>query len=279
VTITHTPTREDFGGVITVVAESPAEIVEVAKHFRLLDTSKPEDVLKLAEMMAAGTYTHEVRSEKRPWYEVQVALDYPFTAPYLDGLAKLTGCDDLASNFPDMDLLDRYPHKLGHTHTVTAIALEGMHVVATVLITSEDWNGKKAAERAEPMAERYLAAEIGTTKHEPEFIANNNGTFSHNPNYLRQNKPEPGLGCSWLWDAMVSHWLEHRATDQQRDIIRRARELGSHTGSLELTGFPKSLPYGGFYYGDPAGTVNWDSKGTKVAHISFEAFAKLGAAR
>jgi hypothetical protein len=209
-------TREDFGGTLTVTAETPAEVKELSDHFKLHDTGKPEDLMNLATALQAGRLVHTSSPQKRPWFEVESALDHEFTKPYKDLLERLTG---YADNLPDLDLTTFHPRRLCHTHITATCGLEHEHYVYRIIKQSEAWNDKTAQEYADSSAQDYAEEELGFRPHEREYVQAKNGGYQLNPNYLKRHRAKPGTGAPWLWSVLFRWWLDNHATEAQRAAI------------------------------------------------------------
>ncbi len=198
-------------GELHITATTGTEIAELCKHFNLKVEDHVDDLI-------AGTMSYASRSIKRPWFAVTADVPFIFLKPYYDLLAKVTGYDG-----PPFDIVDerlRYPggycKNLCHTHIVTTarIGADGYH--ADGFIASEDWDGKKAADRAPYHFNEYCRAALGATKSEPEYIEMNNGLLRRNPNYMKTHAPHPQVTSERLFETIFQRWLDNVATLAQQ---------------------------------------------------------------
>ena len=264
-----TETRDDEGGAMEFVAENPAEVVDLFKHFRL-DKGTPDSVLAMAEAIQAGNFSF--RSEgKRPWYRVESAIDHEFTKPYAEMLQRVTGWD---GQLPNMDLTDQHPRRLCHTHITHAFGLEHGHFTFDVSVESQDWNDKPAFDRAQKNALDYAENDIAERPIESEYIpAGRSGLMKRNPDYARKHhRCKPSVSADWVWVAIVEWWLANHATDRQRAIVEGARELAAESKLADPLRYSGCIS--GFYFPEKGGTVNW-GRDREVAHISPADFAQL----
>lgn len=263
---------DDGGGALTFIAENAAEVSELARHFRMFDKDDPEQLMALAQAMQAGTLSHTSYSEKRPWFEVESALEYEFTQPYLDKLSQMTGYND---HIPDMDLTPFHPRRLCHTHITDRVWLEGGHICYRAFVKSEDWNGKTAGDRSFTTAEDYVQEDFGTRPQEPEYISasGRGGLMKHNPNYLKRHKAKPACTAEWFWRVLFSWWLDNHASEAQKAIYNA--NVALHEGNKWHARDNFGLKDYSINYLDPNGTTNWDGGKTKVGTMSHSDFAKL----
>lgn len=254
---------------MTVVAETPAEVVELAAHFRIFDKENPDDLVAMAEAIKAGTLTYVSQSSKRPWYRVESALDHEFSEPYEKWLARLVSHD---ATLPALDLTPIHPRRLCHTHITDTAWIEDGHIQFTGFVNSEDWNGKTAADRAFSTALDYTAEDFGTRQHEPEYIGikqRGGGLMKRNPNYLKRHPARPAASCEWLKSALFDWWMKNHATDEQRAIINGAASL-SHSRYSNPVWAEYSL-----YVPDPSGTCNYDGNGFMARVYSWDEIKEL----
>ena len=231
-------TRADFGGSMVVTATTVAEKMDTIQHFRLFDG----DPLKAAKAISSKKPLVVTKSGGRDngaWFQIESSLDVPFSTPYYEELRKRTGYEgrgilpDIGAEF----LTPRYPRgPLRYTHYVRGIWTGHGHVCFDALVHSQDWNGRKAGDRAQPYAETNIAREIGDTKIEREFMELGNGLLRRNPNYLRQHAPHPALTAQWFFSALVDWWLANEANEAQRELVRVSGELmkENHNGVSDL---------------------------------------------
>ena len=265
-----TETRDDFGGNLTITAESPAEVQQIDKHFKIFDASQPGELMKLAEVLTAGTLTYTSEPTKRFWYEVVSALDCEFTEPYRAWLERLTGYQD---SLPDMDLTPFHPLRLCYTHITDTCGLSGGHIVYKCYDQAEEWNGKDACTNAWDYVADYVGEDFGTRKHEREYIEARNGMMKRNPNYLKRHKSEPAASAGWLKAVIFDWWLANHASDEQLAIVAAVAELSEKFGHAKYgKHFSEEST---LYVPDPNGTCNYDGKGYMVRVMTWKEFREL----
>lgn len=265
----HHETEPDFSGSMEFIAETPAEVVELADHFRLFDKENPEALLAYAEAIKAGVYTHVSNPTKRNWHRVTSALDIEFTRPYTELLNNLTGYE---GEFPDGDYTDKHPRRLCHTHHTLAFGVGRGHFTFDVVISSEAWNGLTAAQYAERNVFDYVGQDVGYRRQEREFLERSNGQIYRNPDYLKRHKSEPAVGAPWLWEILFEWWRDNHATPGQKAILDNAICHYSKPWTVRSSGGPCTLANYSLYVKDPAGTCNYDGKGLMVSVIDWKKF-------
>lgn len=257
--------RDDFGGTLSVTAESASEVLEIADHFRMFGDDADGAIAK-AQAIVAGSLTHTSGTDKRPWFVIESSLGHEFTEPYKAWLLRRTGYD---GQLPSADLTPFHPRRLCHTHITLAVGLEQEHITYSVAVRSGDWNGKPANDRAWVTAEDYVSEDFGERKHENEYIPargdGGGGMMKRNPNYLKRHKPHPAASCQWLKSWLFSWWRQNHASDKQREILDGCEALGK----LRIDDFT-------LYALDPDGTCNYDGKGKMVSVYTWEQFAAFG---
>lgn len=265
----HHETEPDFSGSMEFIAETSAEVVELAKHFRLFDKDDPAELLAYAEAIKAGTYTYHSNPTKRKWHRVTSALDVEFTRPYLELLSRLTGFE---GEFPDGDYTSKHPRRLCHTHHTLAFGVEHGHFTFDVVKESGPWNGMTAADYAERCAIDYVAEDVGYRRFEREFLERGNGQIYRNPDYLKRHKAEPAVGAPWLWEILFHWWRDNHATPGQNTILENAICHYSQPWTVRSSGGPCHLVNHSLYVKDPAGTCNYDGNGLMVSVIDWKRF-------
>jgi hypothetical protein len=242
-------TREDFGGELTVTANTPEAKERVIRHFRLFE----EDILGGAKAITSEAplvHTIDNGSMDNPaMFETHGSLALEFTAPYLKVMGERMGYTGrgILPDIPVEGLTHWYPWGgLCHTHYLRDVWLEGGHLCYVCYTTGSEWNKKVPAVYAEEKAEDYMQESIGTRYHEPEFQQLKNGLFRENPKYLRRNRVTPAFSGEWLWEALCERWLVHEATDAQRDLVEEDRSLmyRNHRGKgslREVRNYPRGL--------------------------------------
>ena len=300
----HLPMLEDGGGNVEITAETGDEVQVLTKHFNLFCTKSCDAQGRLralqeeAKALETGTYTvtemHKPSPparEPRAWYDVEGDLggDFPklwgrgdsegFMDPYRRVLKQL-GYD---GPLPDLDLTPwLLDERLKATRILVGAWIKDGVFYYRAYDDASPWNDKTAAEYAAHKVWDHLAEEIGTRRHEPEFIpVSGGGLMKHNPDYMKRHRPQPAVGSDWLLNALMGWWRINKASPRQQEILRLSDELNATSG---LDGPLKARYSGGgltytidysIHYPDPSGTCNWDGKGTKVAYMKLEEFAKL----
>lgn len=203
------------GHILTILADTPADGVEICKHFRL---SIEDHVTSLASVM------HISGDEERPWFAVSADIGMKWLAPYYTLLEKVTGCaGPFDIEHPDLRY-SRHMH-LCHTHIVDRawIDAEGYH--ATGFIRAEDWNGQSAAQRAMINFKEYVTKALGAEEVQHEFLQLDNGLYKKNPNWgCGRSKVFPQATHKLLFELLVQHWLEKHATPEQFNAWRRGED-------------------------------------------------------
>lgn len=266
---------------LIVTAETPLEVLWVWKHYRL-DAGTPDGAVAMAQAIQTGTYTHTTAPhDKSKWFDVDVYLNA--LAPYTNLLKQVTGFDITPGELPNMDLTADYPDRLGFTHLVDACGIVGGMFHAHVYINAEEWNGQPAEVRAQVNAEDYVMEDVGKRKHEREYITAGNGHMVANPQYLKRHRAEAGLGAPWLWKRIFSWWRANHASPAQFELLAAADAMPKYKGQTDRDydirkggGEEASLIGYSMYVVDPAGTIDWDGKGTKAKCFTWDEFAKLG---
>lgn len=274
----HTPTQPDGGGDLLFVAETTAEVVELVKHFRLLNKDDPESLVEIAAIITAGKLEHldKVRENslgKHAWYAVETTVKPDFLKPYARLLEQRTGfkgLDDIC-----LDLTKACPDRLCHTHITDTVELRGGTLLVSGFINAQDWNGKAAVDRAFINFEDLVNEDYSTRPPVPEFVQTGNGQYSRNPRYATGYKPalQPSATCEWLFEVLFKWWFDNAASEAQRTMLDNVSAL---TGESRLARKPWAVnSYGHLYVKDPDGTINYDGKGTMVTAYTWEQFAKL----
>lgn len=262
----HTATREDGGGTLRVEAENAAEVIEVADHFRLFNKEEPSQLIGLAEAIKQGSLIYESSPDrKRPWYLITDSVQERFLEPYARLLDYTTGYH---GKLPDLDLTGDHPRRLCHTHHTFSCHLTGHRYHFVTCVSSEDWNGMVAADRAIVMAIDYTEEELGFRPSEREYKENKNGTYSPNPNYLKRHRAQPATGAPWLWNVLFQWWREHVATPgqtqllQEADAAKKAARLTDPDYTIRYSGGEAAhlVGCGGIYvsYKEPVRFVKWE---------------------
>ncbi len=212
-----------------VTATTPESKHELLKHFRVHD----ENPVAMAQIITSPepfTVTKEpAKGGSRAWFLCSSALDLEWTQPYFNELHRRTGyvgrgiLPDLTPEY----LTPRYKWAgLCFSHYVKSVSLQHGHFCFEVIVSSEDWNGRKAEDRCDSYAANGVQSELGDTRREPEFIPTGFGSnMKHNPNYLKQHPPHPAFTSSWFWCALVDWWVENEATPPQRQFVEASGVL------------------------------------------------------
>lgn len=265
--------------IVCVTAETREEVLHINRVFSIYEASNPDDLIKLAEALTAGTLTTKSHSEKRPWHLVHVSVDgdecKELIDIYIRTFKRLTGCE--------IPLLHRSasltvePLRVCFTGIYQNLRFEEGCLKAEVLMQSEPWNGMTSQQYAAHKATSYVLERIAERPVPPEFIQSGNGSFYRNPDYGTGRKLplKPALTSSELWAAMWNWWVDNHANDAQKDVIDKVKTLFAD----KSYGPPWELRHGRvggtFYVPDPNGTVNYDGKGLMVSILTDDQFANL----
>lgn len=259
-----------FGGELAITAENPQEVESLIDHFRLFkDVSDIPTLKARIEALESGSFTHVIRSEKRPVYAVESCLPYEFTAVYKQWALNHFGYD---GTFPDLEL----PRKWGgliHTNYQARLFTENEHICFEAFTTAEPWARRNAQDYAEYLISDYIGEEFGTRYHEPEFIPGRNGHYKKNPDYLKRHAAKPGATNARIKRAFFEWWLSTHATDDQKAIVEGNREIVAQTGPY-MGAFEFERPESTIYHGRK---LTADGKTHDYKAISFSDFAKMGA--
>lgn len=277
---THTQEHDDGAGFVTVTIETEAEALDWLEWYER-EKDPRQQVAFLDKLKADGSVQIERKSDKRPWFLCESALDHEFTQPYTALLDCLTGCEALGVELLHLDLTAHDPRRLSPTHITDTIELEHGHFCYRVMIQAKDWNNRTAAENADRNAMNYTEERIGHRQLEPEYRLNQNGTYSPNPDYHKRHRPKPAIGADWIWAAVFRWWMENHASGAQLGTLKAAEDLtgGRHGRDWEVrsTGGPCHLIGSqGLYVADSEGSIDWDGKGHKASHITWDDFKALG---
>lgn len=268
----YKPGKEhQFGGYVTVTAESLADTARLVDYFKLSAGDQPEQLIKRAELLMVPDLQHIHRPKKRPYYEIAGSLSVELFQPYRDWARKTFGFE---GRFPDLRLPFKWdglrPIYLGVSMGVEV----GETVCYTVCIESQPWNNQTAQDYAEKNATRYIAEDFGHVEPVREFIQKGSH-FVHNPKYGTgyRHPVTPRIVNESLCSAFVEWWLESEATPGQLDLIERNRQLAEVTGKYSLVDWMKS--YDGVRYVDSDGDCDYTGKGLMTSRVDFKEFATL----
>jgi len=270
-TFNEKPDRDDFGGTLTIAATTPDEVCHLAKHFRIFDTdSNAEDALALAAAIGERRLEHTIGTDKRPAYEIHGCLGPKWSEPYIDEVKRRTGWHLPASL--TMDLTPHYKWGgLCHTHYLERIWIEDGCFCYKAYVTSGDWNGKTAGERAAPYADESVRGVIGyDATYEKRLIVighDGRGNPIHSEQSVRV-PPKPGIGCKEIFAAILDHWLAEHANGAQRAWVEADKKVHEHIrcGS----DFYKCGQFGGWISPECFLRKDWEK-----GYISIEKFISL----
>ena len=271
-TFQETPQENDafqFGGELTICAENAQEVESVVSHFKLFADVSDVDTLKARiQALESGTYSHTMKSAKRPVYGVDACLDYEFTAPYKEWALRCFGYDGV---FPDLTI----PRKWGglqYTNYKSRLFTENEHICFEAFTTSEPWNGKDAQTYAESCVLDSIGEEFGTRYHEPEFIqAGNRNHMKQNPDYLRRHPSKPQASNARLKRAFFEWWLTTHANAAQKEVVQGNADIVAETGDY-MSAFLFEKYESHIYWGH---IPNTDGKRSNYKSLSFPEFAAL----
>lgn len=203
---------------LQIQCETSREVIEAIEHYRF-------DIAEHVEAIANGALSIVRKSSRRDngaWFECEYVAPFSYLAPYFDKLEKITG---YCGGIPTIDA-PCYDRKstLCHTHIVDRAQITPEGFYAHGFVESGDWNGKTAEERAPVQFREYIVADIGDTKHEPEYIHLNNGLLKPNPNYLKRHYPHAALKSRLLWACLWDWWVVNHATPAQKTIIEQSEK-------------------------------------------------------
>lgn len=246
---------------LQIQAETPAEVLETLKHFRL-------DIAAHVDAIASGMLTHTAKPGSRDngeWFACDYTAPPEFLAPYFARLQKLTG---YAGPIPSIDAPRYEGHcvNLCHTHIVETASISPAGYRARGFICSADWNGRTAAERAPGNFAEYICEKLGDTRRESEFIEiGNGGLLKRNPNYLKRHAPHAALTNVPLFSAVLQWWIDTQATQAQKDVLQTCDTNHRSVCKNDALGAHLIRSY------DDGYRVAWDKP-----LISFAAFQAMG---
>ena len=236
------------GGRLVVTATNKDEWGELlgAVHFHP-DTDMI--VTTLGILQSTGEYSETFGSKKSPCFPFTETIGDVWLKPYFKHLKDLTGYD---GPIPDIQLTSFPTFYLWCCFTDAKI--ENSQVVCSGYVWCCDWNGRKAVNRAKPLAIEAMQSRVGTTKSETEFILNDSGTCYHrNPAWGKAPVRIPGASFDGVWGDIANWWLINKATDEQRALLRQELDdkvvFNSNKGYLHALGympgyiFVKGRPY------------------------------------
>lgn len=260
-----------FAGYITVTAESLADTKAIVDHFKLFGGDDPESLIARANALQDPALVHVHRPTKRPYFEVSGTLPLEYFQPYKDWANRVFGFDGA---FPNLAIPFKWDG-LRHVYYGIRQQIECHETVCfTVAIRSQPWNGLDAQDYADRNANRYIAEDFAHRPPTPEFLPNKNGTYRRNPKYGTGHREPliPRLENETLCLLFVDWWLKNAASDAQREILVKNRELAELTGPYSLVNWLRGYD---IRYVDPAGPCNYDGKGLMTGVMRMSDFAKL----
>lgn len=261
--------RSDGGGITRIEARDKKSIIHLNNHFELTD-----DPVTVCQFIDEGSAVATLGTEKRPSFVTEVVNTEQFAA-YLKALKGRTGYEfQPTDHIPDLA-----PHYkwsgICHTHYVESAEILGCEFRAVVHDTSEDWDGRKAADRAPRLMREHVAETLSDREVIREFVhayevpGHRGNAIMRNPAYAsgRKGALKNNLGCEEIFDALMRWWMDNHATDEQLDIVAKDEALYEklfpaigHVGSLRENKFERGL------------RTSWESDG----FISWEDFAAKG---
>jgi hypothetical protein len=212
-----------INGALHIQSETSPEVLEMIKHYKL-------DPLTHIEALSTGSLLHVAQSTRRDngqWFAVSADLGAEWMAPYL---AKLTQWTGFAGEVPSI-AGPRYPGgyavNLCHTHIVESMHMGSHGFTFAGYLESQDWDERKAADRAPPYFRECVSGAVGDTKQEGEFIEfGNGGLLRRNPNYMKRHYPHAAASSALVFECLLQWWIATHATPGQRDIL--AQCLANH---------------------------------------------------
>lgn len=229
-------------GQLVITATTTDQKVTALNHFNRYSSK--------TELEKANELIKAVQSDKplilRPkaggrdchWFCRRVCVEEKWVAPYINLLRKRTGYPEesqVIHSIPDVHLYDHWGC-LHHTHYIIEMHIEHNCLVADIVVSASDWNGKTGEERAQSHVDGAVISSIAHTVHEPEYIQCGN-LFKPNPKYASgRYERRPATEQQWLMNALVDWWLKTHATDTQREIVAVSHALNdkNHHGVSDL---------------------------------------------
>lgn len=178
-----------------IKATTPEDRDWLIDRFRLFGKDAIEARARFV-LDADEVYIHELASDKDAWYCIPVCLDLEFSLPY--GIESSGFVEDVAFR----------QDRVGFMGAITSIHLEHGHICCETLVSSREWMGKSANERAFAIAERFAKNVFGVYKHEPEYIRAGNGRIVVNPEYGKYRPHVPGIPA-FITDEAQKALAEH----------------------------------------------------------------------
>lgn len=172
---------------------------------------------------------HVIKCGKRDngrWFDVAAAVGKEWLDPYFEHLNKLTG---YVGDMPEMDAprfeSDRWRYMTPQC-VVTGARMSRTGYSRTGFVSTSDWQGRKAENRAQPYFLEILKDDIGYKPTVEQYIPINEwGTeFRLNPNWGKHIPPrpckDPDRFAETYWRFIFNWWWESRATPEQREFLK-----------------------------------------------------------
>ena len=238
--ITHTITREDGGGDMTITAFTPEDKVSLAGHFNI-DTMEMVDALKTGD---PWTITRQGRGrDNSSFFLCSGKIDRSYIDPYINLLEKKVGhC--FGGTFPSITSEFMYPrwNSLLYTHYLVDVHTEGGDLFFSTIVERGDWNHKTALQRAVQAAPDSIEDSLGEHVNNPEYIVVYNGgitgvpLYAKNPRYPGIIKKKAAACQQWFMDILVDYWLDSVATRKQKELVATSHDLNfsNHHGVSDL---------------------------------------------
>lgn len=273
--ITFQETRPDGAGTKIITATTPEQKIKVVECYDLVDRKTPDGArafVKLIDDPNPLVLRKESLDPKRGYFLCSVALELEWSQPYFDELHRRTGFDGRGI-LPDLDLTPWHPWGcVCPTHDTMRIWTEHGHFCADIVVSSQDHDGKTAAERCDRYATQVMQGFIGDTKPCPQYIDScrwGNGAMKLNPKWGKAPEYECVLGVETFFWAMAEWWLLFCANDAQREVVRMSDAI--HRRNLKVDQKFMSDLHGANRYRHRSGiTYDWNSH-----QLSWEAFQAL----
>lgn len=260
----------DWAGKLILTAENSDEVATLQKGFRLFGDGEAS-VLAYADALRAGTLSHAPGTYRGGyyWFEVETSTGCEWFQAYTTALERVTG----------------YVWPAGRPLNVPGLVSFASWCIRTAVSVDHEsfcfhgYELGKDSTDAENRAIRRLCEDIGVTKQEPEYVPTARGQYKQNPNYLKRHAPTPAVSSRAVWSALCAAWEEDGATQAQKDVLHGCRVLAPNLDQMVGHGYPTlPMPYS-FYSADPAGTCDYDGKGTMARVYTAQEFRELGEVR
>lgn len=284
VTFTFTETEPDGGGELAITGHGAKEKEYLCDYFRK-EVGKAH---RYAPLLSEDPFTvtlkpSDLQYGRNAWYAFPVALDDQWFQPYKRLLARMTG---YSGEIPDI-AIGKDPRQLCPTHHRCDLRIEDGHVQATVFVSAHPWNKLDALTYGHKKAEAYLLGDlVGDPGYEPETIREYYGNGDRyrtvpNPRAHCKRPFVAKVASEEVWAAIWAWWVKTQASEAQLKVLAQAEACVDRFSRRDNIPVPylgkyDRFPYSETFYAlDPAGTCDYDGKGTMVKVWNWEEFAKL----